>query len=105
MIILTRRVSIYEMIKGWADKESKKLFDGRPSKVPTSISERALSKLQALDAAPSLETLGKVPGNRLETLRGDREGRYSIRINVQYRVCFRWEAEDAYEVEVTDYHD
>lgn len=93
------------MIKGWADKESKKLFDGKPSRVPTQIWERALSKLQTLDAAPSLETLGKVPGNRLESLRGGREGQHSIRINVQYRVCFRWESGDAYEVEITDYHE
>ena len=93
------------MTKGWADKESRKLFDGKPSRVPTQIRERALSKLQTLDAAPSLDTLGKVPGNRLESLRGDREGQHSIRINVQYRVCFRWESGDAYEVEVTDYHE
>lgn len=92
------------MIKHWADKESKKLFDGKPSKVPTQIRERALSKLQTLNAAPSLETLGKIPGNRLEPLGGDREGQHSIRINVQYRVCFRWETGDAYEVEVVDYH-
>jgi proteic killer suppression protein len=93
------------MIKGWADKESKKLFDGKPSRVTTQIRERALSKLQTLDAAPSLDTLGKVPGNRLESLRGDREGQHSIRINVQYRVCFGWESGDAYEVEVTDCHE
>ncbi len=93
------------MIKGWADKESKKLFDGKPSKVPMQIQERALSKLQTLNAAPSLETLRKVPGNRLEPLKGNREGQHSIRINVQYRVCFRWENGDAYEVEVVDYHE
>ena len=81
------------------------MFDGNPSKVPTQIRERALSKLQMLDAVPSLDTLGKVPGNRLESLRGVREGQHSIRINVQYRVCFRWENGDAYEAEVTDYHE
>ena len=63
-----------------------------------------MSKLQILNTASSLETLGKVPGNRLESLGGDREGQHSVRINVQYRVCFRWENGDAYEVEVTDYH-
>lgn len=92
------------MIKGWADKESRKLFEGKRSKVPTKIQERALSKLQTLDAAPSLETLRKVPGNRLETLKGDRERQHSIKVNDQYRVCFRWENGDAYEVEVVDYH-
>lgn len=75
------------MIKDWADKESKKLFDGKPSKIPTQIQDRAISKLQTLNAAPSLETLGKVPGNRLEPLKGDREGQHSIRVNRQYRVC------------------
>ncbi len=92
------------MIKSWADKESKRLFDGKRSKVPTQIQERALSKLQTLNATSSLETLGKVPGNRLESLMGDRAGQHSIRINAQYRVCFRWENGDAYEVEVADYH-
>lgn len=93
------------MIKGWADKESRKLFEGRPSKVPTEIQKRALSKLQTLNAAPSLQTIGKVPGNRLEPLGGDRKGQHSIRVNVQYRVCFRWESGDAYKVEVVDYHE
>lgn len=93
------------MIKDWADKESKKLFDGKPSKIPTQIQDRAISKLQTLNAAPSLETLGKVPGNRLEPLKGDREGQHSIRVNRQYRVCFRWVNGDAYEVEIEDYHD
>lgn len=93
------------MIKDWVDKESKKLFDGKPSKIPTQIQDRAISKLQTLNAAPSLETLGKVPGNRLEPLKGDREGQHSIRVNRQYRVCFRWVNGDAYEVEIEDYHD
>lgn len=64
-----------------------------------------MSKLQTLSAASSLETLGKVPGNRLESLRGDREGQHSMRINVQHRVCFRWENGDAYDVEIVDYHE
>lgn len=55
-------------------------------------------------AAESLEDLRIPPGNRLEKLRGNREGQYSIRINDQWRVCFRWEAGDAYEVEIVDYH-
>lgn len=64
----------------------------------------ALRKLEQIDAAPRLEDLRVPPGNRLESLVGDRKGQYSIRINDQYRICFRWEGEDAYEVEVTDYH-
>jgi proteic killer suppression protein len=57
-----------------------------------------------LDAAASLDDLRVPPGNRLEKLVGDREGQYSIRVNDQYRVCFRWEDGDAYDVEVVDYH-
>ena len=64
----------------------------------------ALRKLLILDAAESLDDLRNPPGNRLEKLHGDREGQYSIRINDQWRVCFRWDAGDASEVEVTDYH-
>ena len=93
------------MIKSWADKESKRLFGGKRSKIPTQIQERALSKLQTLDAVSSLEALAKVPGNRLESLRGYRTGQHSMRINVQYRVCFRWENGDAYDVEIADYHE
>ncbi len=92
------------MIKSWAEKETRKLFEGKASKIPTDLQKRTLSKLQALHAAPALETLGKIPGNKLESLSGNREGQHSIRINVQYRVCFRWENGDAYEVEVVDYH-
>jgi proteic killer suppression protein len=60
--------------------------------------------LLILDAAESLDDLRIPPGNRLEKLHGDREGQYSIRINDQRHVCFRWDAGDAYEVEITDYH-
>jgi proteic killer suppression protein len=64
----------------------------------------AMRKLQQLHAATSLEFLRVPPGNRLELLTGDREGQYSIRINVQWRVCFVWDGRDAWEVEIVDYH-
>ncbi|MCU0981780.1 MAG: type II toxin-antitoxin system RelE/ParE family toxin [Pirellulaceae bacterium] len=57
-----------------------------------------------MNRVSDLRDLAVPPGNRLERLRGDRQGQHSIRINDQYRICFRWEAEDAYEVEITDYH-
>ena len=57
-----------------------------------------------IDAATRIETLGTPPGNRLEKLKGDREGQWSIRVNQQYRVCFSFEGGDAYDVEITDYH-
>ena len=96
------------MIKSFADKETRKLFQGSKSRaVPPDVRERAESKLVVLDAARSLADLKVPPGNRLEALRGDREGQHSIRINRQYRVCFVWDggAGDAHDVEITDYHD
>lgn len=57
-----------------------------------------------IDAAETLQDLRMPPGNRLEKLTGDREGQYSIRINDQWRICFRWEGNNAYDVEITDYH-
>jgi proteic killer suppression protein len=62
------------------------------------------AQLDMLDAANDLRILGALPGNRLERLRGDREGQYSIRINDQWRICFAWQEGDAYDVEITDYH-
>jgi toxin HigB-1 len=93
------------MIKSFADKETERLFRGGKSKaVPPEIRERALSKLLVLNAATNVGDLRAPPGNRLEKLRGDREGQWSIRINQQYRVCFSWIGADAHDVEITDYH-
>jgi proteic killer suppression protein len=94
-----------DMIKSFADKETEKLFRGRRTRaVPEQVRERALSKLLVLNAATDVEDLRAPPGNRLEKLRGDREGQWSIRINQQYRVCFSFEGADAYDVEIKDYH-
>ena len=93
------------MIKSFADKETERLLWGRKSKaVPTELRERTLSKLLVLNAATNIEDLRAPPGNRLEKLRGDREGQWSIRVNRQYRVCFSWIGADAHDVEITDYH-
>jgi toxin HigB-1 len=93
------------MIKHFADAHIEALFQReRPSKLPHDIHRRALRKLVMLDAAQSLSDLRVPPGNRLEKLKGDREGQYSIRINDQWRVCFEWRDGDAYRVEITDYH-
>ncbi len=93
------------MIKSFGEKETEKLFRGRKSKaVPEQLREKALSKLLVLNAAAGVEDLRVPPGNRLEKLRGGREGQWSIRINQQYRVCFSFEGGDAYDVEVVDYH-
>ncbi len=93
------------MIKSFADRETERLFRGRRSRaVPAQARERALAKLLVLDAATDVEELRVPPGNRLERLRGERAGQWSIRINQQYRVCFSFEGGDAYDVEVVDYH-
>ncbi len=68
------------------------------------IASVALRKLDQMEAATQLWDLKEPPGNRLEALKGDRSGQYSIRVNDQYRICFEWKSDGAYEVEITDYH-
>ncbi len=93
------------MIKSFADRDTEKLWvTGRSRRVPGEIRERALVKLQLIDAAVELAFLSVPPGNRLEALRGDRRGQYSIRINDRWRICFRWTGTDAEQVEIVDYH-
>jgi proteic killer suppression protein len=93
------------MIKSFACKEIEKLSNGRFSaKLPQSIQRLAQRKLKLLDAAATLDFLRVPPGNRLEALHGDRQGQYSIRINEQWRICFVWQEEDAFDVEIVDYH-
>ena len=95
---------ILRVIESFGDKRTEKLWQGKRSRFPAALLQRAIDKLNILDAATSLETLRVPPSNRLEALKGDRAGQYSIRINDQWRVCFRWEAGNACEVEVTDCH-
>ena len=91
------------MIKTFANKETAEIWStGKTGGAPPSGVTRR--KLAILDGATELEDLRVPPGNRLEKLRGDRQGQYSIRINDQYRICFVWRGHDAYEVEITDYH-
>lgn len=93
------------MIKQFADANTEALFRReRPKKLPHDIHRRALRKLVMLNAAESLQDLRSPPGNRLEKLKGNRTGQYSIRINEQWRICFEWHDGDAYQVEITDYH-
>lgn len=80
------------------------LIAGRCPKAFEQVRRTAERKLQMLDAAENLDDLRSPPGNRLEQLHGDREGQHSIRVNGRFRVCFRWENGDAYDVEVIDYH-
>lgn len=93
------------MIRSFRDKETEKVFQREPSrKFPPELQRLAQRKLVVLDGAETLQDLRVPPGNRLEKLRGDREGQYSIRINDQCRICFTWSDGDADGVEITDYH-
>ena len=93
------------MIQSFADKNTESLFRReRVKQFARELQRAALRKLVMLDAANSLEDLRVPPANRLEKLVGDRKGQYSIRINDQWRICFRWSDGDANDVEVTDYH-
>jgi proteic killer suppression protein len=93
------------VILSFADKPTEALWQGRrPAELPPSIHKTALRKLTQLEAASSLNELRIPPGNRLEALKGRRTGQHSIRVNDQYRVCFRWDGKNAERVEITDYH-
>jgi proteic killer suppression protein len=93
------------MIKSFRCKETEKVFlRQRSARFSTDFYRIALRKLLLLDAAEKLEDLRIPPGNRLEKLTGNRQGQWSIRINDQQRICFRWSEGDAYEVEIVDYH-
>ena len=93
------------MIKSFRDRDTERLFQReRVRKFGSAVRRMALRKLLILDAAEQIGDLRVPPGNRLEKLRGDRSGGYSIRVNDQWRICFRWHAGNAYEVEIVDYH-
>ena len=97
------------MIRSFKNQGTEDIFDGRNSKTarklcPQQLWNIAARKLEQLDSVAFLDDLKVPPGNRLETLAGDREGQYSIRINDQYRVCFEWVDGDPDNVEIVDYH-
>ena len=93
------------MIKSFLDKESEEFYiTGKSKKIPPNIHKVALRKLDYLNSAYCLDDLKIPPANRLEKLQGDLKDFYSIRINKQYRIIFRFENENAYDVKITDYH-
>ena len=93
------------MIKSFRDRDAERLFQRKTArKLGTALQRIALRKLLILDAAGEINDLRVPPGNRLERLRGDRQGHYSIRVNDRWRICFRWHAGDAYDIEIVDYH-
>ena len=103
VITATRYAST--VIRSFRDRDSERLFERQPvRRWPAQLQRTALRKLRMLDAAESLNDLRVPPGNRLERLRRDRAQQHSIRINQQWRICFRWRSGDAYGVEIVDYH-
>ena len=93
------------MIKSFRNSDAEKLFKRRPvHRWPPDLQRRALRRLLIFDAAEMLADLRVPPGNRLEKLTGERTGQHSIRINDQWRICFRWQSGNAHAVEITDYH-
>jgi proteic killer suppression protein len=93
------------VIRSFRDKETERIWYGQRSrKFPGDIQERALRKLRQIDASLTVDDLRNPPGNRLEALRGNRAGQWSVRINDQWRICLRWKDGEAHDVEITDYH-
>jgi proteic killer suppression protein len=92
------------VIGNFLDAEAEKIFDGARSRRYGNMEQVIERKLRAIEAAIALEELTVPPGNRLEALKGDRKGQHSIRINQQFRLCFRWEEGYAYDIEIVDYH-
>lgn len=92
------------MIQSFRCKHTRDLFNNRSVPRFRAIEQAALEKLLMLDAAVLVVDLRTPPGNRLERLKGNRKGQYSIRINQQFRICFEWRAGHAHEVEIVDYH-
>jgi proteic killer suppression protein len=93
------------VIKSFKDKDTEKIYSRVGSnKLPRDIQQTALRKLRMINNSRTINDLKVPPANRLEKLKGDREGQLSIRINDQWRICFKWQNSDAHEVEITDYH-
>ena len=96
---------IYHMIKTFRDRIAQELYaTGKSKRFPSDIAKRAARKLEYLDLAICLDDLKVPPGNRLHELKGDRKGQYSISINDQWRICFRFVDGDTYDVKICDYH-
>ncbi len=92
------------MIRSFKDRKTRFFFEGQRVAAFQSFAKQAVRRLVRLDSAETLGDLAALPSNRLEALRGDRAGQHSIRINVQWRVCFRWTEDGPHDVEVVDYH-
>ena len=92
------------MIRSFKDRDTRRFFEGRRVPAFQGFVDQAVRRLTLLDNAETVRDLAGMPSNRLEALRGDRAGQYSIRINAQWRICFRWGADGPRDVEIVDYH-
>ena len=92
------------MIRSFADRETEQVFNHRHSRRYAELERVAFRNLRQIHRVTWLEELQRPPGNRVEKLKGDREGMWSLRVNEQWRICFKWRNGDAYEVEIVDYH-
>ena len=92
------------MIRSFRDRRTKQLFNGERVREFQGFARQAEKRLRLLDAADTLEALRAIPSNRLEALKSDRRGEFSIRINLQYRVCFEWREDGPHKVEIVEYH-
>lgn len=92
------------MIRSFKDRRTRRFFEGQRIPAFHGFSDQAVRRLTLLDSAETLGDLAALPSSRLEVLRGDRVGQHSIRINTQWRICFRWTDQGPSEVEIVDYH-
>ncbi len=92
------------MIRSFKDRNTQRFFEGVRIRAFHGFAKQAARRLTLLDSADALNDLAGLPSNRLEALRGDRAGQHSIRINTQWRICFRWTSDGPYDVEIVDYH-
>lgn len=92
------------MIHSFKDSNTRRFFEGHRVAAFQGFADQAVRRLALLASAESLGDLAALPGNRLESLRGDRAGQWSIRVNAQWRICFRWEDDGPSDVEIVDYH-
>ena len=92
------------MIRGFKDRRTERFFGGELVRAFQGFPDQATRRLTVLDNAASLQDLSGLPSNRLERLSGNRAGQYSIRVNRQWRICFRWADDGPYDVEIVDYH-
>ena len=99
-----QRAILQQMIQSFKSKKTKQLFEGKRIAQFQAFDRQAQKRLRVLDAADTLEALRMLPSNRLEALKGERKGQYSIRINDQWRICFEWGDAGPENVEIVDYH-